>query len=199
MPSEFTRSAKPRGACLGTEAAHRQTMSATTELATARLIDLVTIVRALPDDARRELVRAALAQLSELARPEPRIGSRPVGLRSDASLSSIYEPVACPPAPRVVEPPLDRTTEDRMLAILDSSAQPGEPLAFAFRRKEEDLTRLFRTLDVLTARALQRRLASPAPSDELASRFARITPERRARLLGFLGDARRRDALRKAA
>lgn len=86
-----------------------------------------------------------------------------------------------------------------MLAILGSPAQPGEPLAFAFRRKEEDLTRLFRTLDVLTARALQRRLANPAPHDAIASCFARITPERRARLLGFLGDARRRDALRKAA
>lgn len=85
------------------------------------------------------------------------------------------------------------------IAVLDGPAQPGEPLAFAFRRKEQDLTRLFGTLDALTARALQRRLASPSPSDALASRFARITPERRARLVAFLGDARRREALRQAA
>jgi hypothetical protein len=33
------------------------------------------------------------------------------------------------------------------------------------------------------------------PGDELANKFARLTWERRGRLIGFLADARRREAI----
>jgi len=171
----------------------------------ARLVDLIAALRALPEEARRDLARAALTQLSELACSAPRVVFRPVGRLSDPAPSSIYEPAAGLAAPRVapppppLDPPLDPLLEARMLAILDSPAQPGEPIDLAFRRKELELTQLFGRLDVLAARALHRRLVSPSARDALANRFSRFVAERRARLLAFLGDARRREALRKAA
>ncbi|MCW5802151.1 MAG: hypothetical protein KIT31_07170 [Deltaproteobacteria bacterium] len=50
-------------------------------------------------------------------------------------------------------------------------------------------------LDVSASRSMYARLSSPRSDDPLAERFARLTAERRARLLGFLADVRRRTAI----
>jgi O-methyltransferase involved in polyketide biosynthesis len=52
-------------------------------------------------------------------------------------------------------------------------------------------------LTVLEARALHARLSNPASDDPLAKAFKRLTADRRARLINFLADARRREARRR--
>lgn len=69
-------------------------------------------------------------------------------------------------------------------------------MALAFRRKEHALGALFATLSVMEARALHARLSNPRPGDAVAARFATLVIERRARLLGGLAGARRREACR---
>ena len=68
-----------------------------------------------------------------------------------------------------------------------------------FRRKEHDLGALFARLTVLECRVLHKRLSNPAPDDQLASAFSRLVLERRGRLLMYLADARRREALGSVA
>ena len=66
-------------------------------------------------------------------------------------------------------------------------------------RKEHELGSVFMRLTVLEAWKLHKRLSIPAKDDALATAFGRLIEERRARLLAFLGDARRRAALATAA
>ena len=75
----------------------------------------------------------------------------------------------------------------------------GEPAALGFLRKEAELRAAFAALPVSAARALHARLANPRHGDLLATRFSGLVADRRARLLAFLGDARRREALAAAA
>jgi hypothetical protein len=65
-------------------------------------------------------------------------------------------------------------------------------------RKEREIGELFARLAVIEAWTLHKRLANPSASDALASAFGRLILERRARLLAFLGDARRRAAITQA-
>jgi hypothetical protein len=97
----------------------------------------------------------------------------------------------------VAEPPPRATCpiEGELHAALDAPARHGETLDFAFRRKEAELRVLFGALRPIDAMALHKRLAHPRPGDLLAERFARLVIERRTRLLAFLGDARRREAI----
>jgi len=85
--------------------------------------------------------------------------------------------------------------DEALVAILEAPLLRGEPAAVGFARKEHELRQAFARLTILAARALRMRLATPLPGDVLADRFARLTVERRSRLLAFLGDARRRAAL----
>ncbi len=83
--------------------------------------------------------------------------------------------------------------------ILDTFAAPpaaGERLELAFRRKEHELNVLFDQLSVADARELHRRFTLMLPGDPIATMFGRLIGERRTRLLSFLADARRREALR---
>ena len=142
------------------------------------------------------LARAALGELAQLvARPgaPPLAMAKPVVVRL-----SIHEPVG-PVRPRVVEPPLPAVIENYVARILETAPRHDETIDAAYRRKEAELGALFADLTPPEARALKRRLVSPAAADSLAAGFARLDPDRRARLLTFLGDARRREALRKAA
>jgi hypothetical protein len=103
------------------------------------------------------------------------------------------------PAPRVVA----RTSiariarEHEIIAALDQGAAPGERTADAFRRKEHVVGNLFASLSVDDSRSLHRRLTNPTQEDPIAIRMNRLTPERKGRLIAFLGDARRRAALAK--
>ena len=97
-----------------------------------------------------------------------------------------------PPAQLPVElPELDRS----ILGILVSDARPGECLSDAFQRKERELAAIFAELSATAASALHRRLSHPASDDSLALRFGRLIVDRRMRLLAFLADAPRREAL----
>ncbi|MBL9015528.1 MAG: hypothetical protein JNL83_15190 [Myxococcales bacterium] len=91
--------------------------------------------------------------------------------------------------------PCLETTDARLIAILDAPLAPGETVMAGFARKEHELGAMFARLNVLESRAMHARLANPKAGDELASRFARLTIERRSRLLSFLADARRRAAI----
>jgi hypothetical protein len=87
------------------------------------------------------------------------------------------------------------SVERDLINILDSAPQYGETIEVSFRRKEAELRTVFAALPVLDARALQTRLANPRVNDAVAVRFSRLVADRRARLLTFLADARRRAAL----
>jgi hypothetical protein len=106
--------------------------------------------------------------------------------------------VASPP-PRAV-PRLELVPRDpddtALLAVLDAPPVAGETIDVEFRRKERDLLARFAALPVDAALALHKRLSTPRDGDELAARFARLVADRRARLLEFLADARRREAIK---
>ena len=80
----------------------------------------------------------------------------------------------------------------QLIAILDTDT--GEPAYVAFARKERELGEAFAKLPILDQRALHTRLGTVRAGDLLAEKFHRLTADRRARLLLFLGDARRRAA-----
>lgn len=86
-----------------------------------------------------------------------------------------------------------------LVAILDAPLHEGEPAQLGFFRKEAELRAAFAALPVLAARALHARLANPRTNDVLATKFARLVAERRNRLLAFLADARRREAIARSA
>ena len=102
-----------------------------------------------------------------------------------------YEPPPSPPPPPA-PPAID---DAPLLAILDAPLLAGETAAAGFTRKERELAAAFAQLSVLAARGLHMRLANPRQGDALAEKFARLTIERRTRLLDFLADARRRAAI----
>lgn len=88
--------------------------------------------------------------------------------------------------------------ENDILDVLDTRPQPGERIELAFRRKEQELMSLFAQLSAIDALELHRRLKLSLSDDPLATRFARLIVERRARLMSYLADARRREALKRA-
>lgn len=85
--------------------------------------------------------------------------------------------------------------ESEILAALDRQPEPGERIEFAFRRKEAELASVFSRLNLAEARELHRRLTLQLDGDPVVSRFARMVAPRRARLIAFLADARRRAAI----
>jgi hypothetical protein len=120
-------------------------------------------------------------------------------------------PHAPPAAPRPSSPVLvaapatlhTRTThassnDAALLSILEAPLQPGETAREGFLRKEAELRSAFAQLPTVEQRALHARLANPRSGDQLAERFGRLTADRRTRLLTFLADARRREALAQA-
>jgi hypothetical protein len=85
--------------------------------------------------------------------------------------------------------------ERALLAILSAGPAVGETIESAYKRKEHELGAAFARLSPLEARSLQRRLTAARSDDAMATQFARMVEARRARLLAFLADARRRQAL----
>lgn len=81
-----------------------------------------------------------------------------------------------------------------MIEILDRANSPHVLPSLAFRQKEHELGALFASLTPADSLELDRRLSVSSADDPLASRFARLVSERRARLIGFLRSARRRVA-----
>jgi hypothetical protein len=102
------------------------------------------------------------------------------------------------PAPTIaIRPPIAAvppTLDGRLIAILDAPLASGETAMTGYQRKEHELGAVFASLSVLDARAMHARLSACKAADELAHKFARLTLERRTRLLDFLANARRREA-----
>ncbi|HVK88288.1 MAG TPA: hypothetical protein VM513_29410 [Kofleriaceae bacterium] len=90
-----------------------------------------------------------------------------------------------------VAPPA-RTLDEQLIAILEAPMTPYQRTDEAFARKECELGALFMTLHGADARAMQFRLTACRPGDVLANKFARLSLERRARLLAVLFEVRRR-------
>jgi len=90
---------------------------------------------------------------------------------------------------------IPREIESAILAVLEGPVGFGETIETTFRRKEHELGALFAKLTVIECRALHKRLENPKAGDALALRFGAMISVRRARLLAFLQDARRREAI----
>jgi hypothetical protein len=105
---------------------------------------------------------------------------------------------AAPAAPAVAAPPPPPapTVDEQLIAILEAPLAPGETVASGYHRKEAALGAVLAALTVPEARALHARLLAARPGDPLADKLTRLTAERRHRLIAFLADARRREALR---
>ncbi|HLL23751.1 MAG TPA: hypothetical protein VK427_16545 [Kofleriaceae bacterium] len=90
---------------------------------------------------------------------------------------------------------LPQELEQRMIETLVKAPSSDETIEAGYRRKEHELLTLLAPLTPLEARALHRRLTMPSGDDPLATHFGRLVPARRARVLAFLTDARRREAM----
>jgi hypothetical protein len=129
------------------------------------------------------------------------------GPRESASASRDAAPELRQSSPLFVAQPATlhtRTThasanDAACISILDAPLLPGETARVGFLRKEAELRDAFAKLPVAAQRALHARLANPSAGDQLGERFARLTHDRRTRLLTFLADARRREALVSAS
>ena len=112
---------------------------------------------------------------------------------------SCWEPIdsteASEPAPLTWQPV---ALEAEILAVLEGAPAPGELIAVAFHRKEQQLAALFASLPPADSLALQRRLALALAGDPIAERFARLVATRRARLVEVLVRSRRRHPLQVA-
>jgi hypothetical protein len=116
-----------------------------------------------------------------VAKPRPSVLERPRGREAS-------------PARTSNKPAWSASCDVALVAILEAPLRAGETAAAGFARKELELRHVLGTLSVLESRALQSRLSYPKAGDVLAQAFQRLTGERRARLINFLADARRREA-----
>lgn len=122
---------------------------------------------------------------------------------ADRTTSSVYDPTAAQPSPlqaqlaqaATVQAPLSAEIEAELLRVLTSTPNDGETREAAFRRKEHEVGGLFAGLSSLQSRTLHRRLHQRRAGDAIAEAFGRMIAERQARLLAFLLDARRREAI----
>lgn len=102
--------------------------------------------------------------------------------------SPVIAPVAAPPTTPLVP-------DQELLTILEAAPMYTDTIEHAFFAKERALRDAFAALSIEAARVLHVRLSSPRTGDDVAAAFARLVPERRTRLLAFLGEARRRAAI----
>lgn len=100
-----------------------------------------------------------------------------------------------PVAASTSKPSWSASTDVALLAILHAPLSSDETVAAGFARKEAEFRRALATLSIAESRALYLRLSQPKAGDQLAATFTRLTADRRERLIHFIADARRRDAL----
>jgi hypothetical protein len=151
-----------------------------------------TLLEPRPPRSRSRLVAAA-ASAEELAiTPPPRIRPRLAPPVVPAEAASIEELATTPPPLSVA---VAGTHDAVLVALLDAPLADGETARFGYMRKEAELIAAFARLDVSEARALHRRLTVPQAGDVLVAKLGRLTADRRLRLINFLADARRREAV----
>lgn len=97
-----------------------------------------------------------------------------------------------------LEPDLPIVVRDHVLdsvsLVLDSEPEPGESVQSGFDRKEHALRACFDRLDPDSRAATSLRLATGAPDDPIVGKLARLSTERRQRLISSLAEAPRRRA-----
>jgi hypothetical protein len=148
-------------------------------------------------DQPRTLAWPGASRISEPGTPSP--SARAAGVHQAPPTRRLATGTMAP-APRtgaatIHTPAVVASSCDAQLAaILDAELLPGEPALVGFARKERELGEAFAALPIMDQRALHARLGVLRPGDLLAAKFARLTADRRARLVAFLGDARRRAA-----
>lgn len=155
---------------------------------------------------------ALASKRPQRARPQPKLIDRPPPAAPRVvSQAATDETLVPPTAPgiegttssaRPVARPLSpaptswsSSCDVALLAIIEAPLHLGETAAAGFARKEVELRRVLATLSIAESRALHMRLSNPRPGDQLAASFQRLTADRRARLINFVADARRRAAL----
>ncbi len=89
--------------------------------------------------------------------------------------------------------PLPGDLDQRIIATIHAPSD-GVSAQAAYREKEHQVGAILAMLTVADAQSLHRRLTIPASDDPVAAAFARLTKDRRERLVQFLADARRRAA-----
>ena len=126
-----------------------------------------------------------------LARPSAPPDSSASAVEAPAIARLVLVPRTTPTS---ITPEVERAITD----VLASKPKLGETIDLAFRRIERELASLFAQLTPAEARALKQRFELVREDDAVAARFNRLVANRRLRLLAFLGDARRREALTAA-
>jgi len=101
--------------------------------------------------------------------------------------------LAVVPRPAVALDDADAQLARDIVRILEALPGAGESVQGAFDRKERELRRLFDDLSLSQRKALRARVAESAPGDVVIAALARLTPERRHRVVSTLSisDARR--------
>jgi hypothetical protein len=94
-------------------------------------------------------------------------------------------------------PPSD--LEAQLVTILQAPADPALLASQDFARREVALYDVIETAPLIEVWQLHKRVSKALPDDCLASALARFAPDRRARVIAFMADARRRQALRARA
>jgi hypothetical protein len=112
--------------------------------------------------------------------------------------STVCTPPQADDATPVVEPQLPQEVVDAVMDALRAPLQPGATAQMANALKEQAIGMLLDQLTVSESRWLRKRLIRKDPSDALSKEFSLLMHERQQRLLQFLADAPRRDAIRGA-
>lgn len=122
---------------------------------------------------------------------EPTTAAVPSVVLQGTCVSTSAPPPPIPPSAAPYHDPIDAL----LIAILEAPLGAGASTQACFVRKERELAEIFATLGGAASLAMQSRLTRCSPGDELAAKFARLTSDRRARLVHYLADVTRREAL----
>ena len=176
IPAEGTQ---PRRA----GADRRDMTSAPTSLAAQPAPSISPLVR------RRLSLTSTPAQLAPLTTTHPGAAPR---------LQLVGPSAPLPPPLQSTVGELSAAQEASLVASLRATPRAGETLHARFHRVEAEVGHQLAQLTVAESRTLHQRLIRAAAGDPLATAFHRMVADRKARLLAFLADARRREALGRA-
>jgi len=88
--------------------------------------------------------------------------------------------------------------EENLIKLLLSPADPRLTVREAYARKEAALCDVIAAAPFIDVWTLHKRVTIGRADDRLVLALLRLSPERRTKVVGFMADARRRDALRAA-
>lgn len=112
----------------------------------------------------------------------------------EANTSLIWEPSVATRKPAFVA---TIAIEAELVALIERPINSAETHRAGNDRKERELCALLDRLSDLEAHTLRQRLSAARGSDPLVASSRRISADRRARIVAFIEDTRRRNALRR--